>query len=319
MTTQRPSESEIFAKVDDTFTGLDQERLAGLQQMQGLQAIKQQTQQQEKKRLTLKYGEDHPRVVKINERMRYDEAANIELHHEIEKSQIKLPDVDRNSWLVHGRVLDQNRKGVPKLTLSLHDENDQWLEALGHACTNEQGYFVLRYHGTEGQEPRIPDTQKLFLIVTDAENQVRHRETEPLYLDLGVIDYRLIVLTGKIEVCTPPKPESGSSSGLPKDAWIALGTVKDEQGNPLPGLIVSLYDKDLLFDDSLGTTTTDAGGNFYFIYRTEAFNKLFDSNPELYLKVLDSSGRVLYNSRSAVRTQVGRVEEFKIVLPQRKI
>ena len=90
------------------------------------------------------------------------------------------------------------------------------------------------------------------------------------------------------------------------------GIVTDENDKGLKGLTISLYDEDLIFDDILGTTITNENGNFEIIYRTEAFEFLFEKRPDLYIKVLDSNGKKLYSSEKAVRPNVGNVEEFVI-------
>lgn len=65
------------------------------------------------------------------------------------------------------------------------------------------------------------------------------------------------------------------------------GRVADKNGQGLAGLTVSVYDKDPLFDDRLGTATTGAQGDFRISYRTEDFQDLIEANPDLYLKVMD--------------------------------
>lgn len=306
---KQPSEEEIFEKVDTAFNTLDKERLAGLERISLMHNIRDQAQQQEKARLTAKYGEDHPRVTKISNRLQYNQGARLELDYEIEKSKITLPDIDSNTWLVHGRVLDQDRKGVPDMTVSLYDENGQWVEELGHACTDERGYFALRYQ-VKDKKPDVPETQPLYLTVTDEQQKIRHRETEPLYGAIGLMDYRLIILGEEDGTCTPPQP----GVDVPADAWVVTGTVSDENSKPLPSLVVRLYDKEMVFADKLGSALTDASGCFSMTYNREEFGALFEKKPDLYLKVQDRSGQELYNSTKAVQCEAGKVEKFKIVI-----
>lgn len=108
--------------------------------------------------------------------------------------------------------------------------------------------------------------------------------------------------------------QAAVGSAVSPDAWTARGRVVGETGKGRGGLVVSLYDKDLIFDDVLGTTVTDHEGNFRITYRTEAFGDLFEQKPDLYLKATDGTGKTLYTSEQSVRSQAGREEVFNITL-----
>jgi hypothetical protein len=88
--------------------------------------------------------------------------------------------------------------------------------------------------------------------------------------------------------------------------------VADKAGKGLSGLIVSLFDKDLFWDDRLGQTETDAAGNFSLVYRSEDFRDLLERKPDIYLKVLDQKGKTLSTSKKKVRFQAGRVEIINV-------
>ena len=114
--------------------------------------------------------------------------------------------------------------------------------------------------------------------------------------------------------------ESGSTVETPTDSlveplpdpnnWVAYGRVIDENGEGVEGVIVSLYDQAHLFDNQLGTTQTDAKGEFCIIYRIQDFRNLFEASPDLYLKVMDQQNDTLYSSESTVKAGAGRVEHF---------
>lgn len=93
-----------------------------------------------------------------------------------------------------------------------------------------------------------------------------------------------------------------------------------ETGQPLPGLIVRAYDKDLLYDDLLGDTTTDALGRFEIRYAGNDFRELFETHPDIYFKILDIKGkRVIHSTADSVRCDTGIDEFFEIEIPQHKI
>lgn len=100
-----------------------------------------------------------------------------------------------------------------------------------------------------------------------------------------------------------------------------IGTVvEQESGKPLEGLRVRAYDKDLVFDDDLGETTTDAAGRFEISYTDVQFRDLEETEPDLYLRVYDADGsQLLYSSEKAVRRSALMLEEFDIRIPGEKL
>ena len=92
------------------------------------------------------------------------------------------------------------------------------------------------------------------------------------------------------------------------------GRVTDESGKGIGGLIVSLYDKDLFFDDRLGQAETDNQGNYNLTYQAEDFRDLIERKPDIYLKVLDQDDETLHTSKRKLRCEAGRVEIINIKL-----
>lgn len=86
------------------------------------------------------------------------------------------------------------------------------------------------------------------------------------------------------------------------DRWVICGRVVDcESRRPVAGVKVFAYDVDLLQDDPLGSSFTDASGHFRIIYTTADFSKTifhwlnveWPAGPDLYFRVESSSGSVL--------------------------
>jgi len=206
MVIKKPTDKEIFEKLDFAFDGLDSERAKGLQRLKTVHSIKNDGAVREQNRLKAKYGAEHPMVKKLDERLIYNTGLSKELDVEIERTEITQPFFDINTWMVHGRVLDKEGKGISDLTMSLYDKKKVWVEELGHACTDEHGYYSISYRAEPEKKQEIPETRELFLTVTNSTFKVLHRETEPLFVKIGQIDFRLIVLDDKSEVCEPPQP-----------------------------------------------------------------------------------------------------------------
>jgi hypothetical protein len=100
-----------------------------------------------------------------------------------------------------------------------------------------------------------------------------------------------------------------------------VGTVVEtESGQPLGGLLVRGYDKDLIKDDHLGDTHTDAAGRFEIVYSEVQFKDLHETLPDLYLRIFDASGkRLLHTTENAVRANALVIERFEIRIPRAKL
>jgi hypothetical protein len=99
------------------------------------------------------------------------------------------------------------------------------------------------------------------------------------------------------------------------------GSVSEEEsGRPLEGLLVRAYDKDLLADDHLGDSHTNAAGRFEIEYTEAQFRDLHETLPDLYLRVFDGSGKkLLHTTEDAVRANALVVEHFEIRIPRARL
>lgn len=100
-----------------------------------------------------------------------------------------------------------------------------------------------------------------------------------------------------------------------------IGTVVEaESGKPLQGLRVRAYDKDLVFDDKLGDTLTDATGKFEISYSEVHFRDLEETEPDVYIRIYDSAGKkLLYTTEKAVRKSAQVTERFDVKIPKAKL
>lgn len=88
--------------------------------------------------------------------------------------------------------------------------------------------------------------------------------------------------------------------------------VEKESGAPVRGLFVRAYDKDLIYDDLLGTATTDDEGRFTMAYSERDFRELFEKKPDIYLEVYAPPMRFLVNTKDAIRWGASTDEHFVI-------
>jgi hypothetical protein len=78
-------------------------------------------------------------------------------------------------------------------------------------------------------------------------------------------------------------------------AFKIYGKVRERESKiGVHSLIVEALDKDLIFDDRLGSVTTDIDGNFEIRYDKEDFQELFfDQRPDIYLRIKTPDGKLV--------------------------
>lgn len=98
------------------------------------------------------------------------------------------------------------------------------------------------------------------------------------------------------------------------------GRVREkESGLGVEGLMVRAYDKDLLFDDLLGTAITRQDGTFELVYGEHDFRELFDKRPDIYLAIYAPPSRLLVETKKHVRWNAGKDEDFQIELTRESL
>ena len=91
---------------------------------------------------------------------------------------------------------------------------------------------------------------------------------------------------------------------------------EEETGRAIPNLIVRAFDKDIAFDDKLGSAMTDPEGRFEILFDEAAFKDMFESKPDLYLQVFDFSGqRLLLDTSGSVRWNASHKEFYPLQIP----
>jgi carotenoid cleavage dioxygenase len=108
-----------------------------------------------------------------------------------------------------------------------------------------------------------------------------------------------------------------------------LGIVKEkESGNPVPGLVVFAYDKDVLRNDLLGKTKTDSDGKFSIEYDSTDFKEPLERNPDIFVEVYrakdikaSKKGRIkpIYTTRRNIRYRASSSEKYYIEIPKKKL
>jgi hypothetical protein len=195
---------EALGYMDKSVSQLDEQRLSGLQEFKTNQQVRDEVMQQEKIRLESKYGAGHPRVQKAESRLVFNQQMVAGLDKEIEKASIKTEPFDSNSWRIHGKVFDRDKKPVQGLTVYFSDQKKIWIKATGTACTNETGYYSLTLDektlGTYLKQP-------LWLSVSDKDKNILFLASVATYASKGSIVYQDIYLY--VQDCGTPPPGGG--------------------------------------------------------------------------------------------------------------
>jgi hypothetical protein len=323
----------FLKKIGFSPTIFDRIRMQELESLKTAQQTKMEAYKIERERLAAKYGIDHSRVKKLDDRLKYNEGIIKGLDIEIESAGIKFPDFDKStSWMVCGRVFNKELKGIKGLTVSLYDNQGKWINQMGYTGTDERGYYSLIYPAEKIKKNQTKEDQELFLTVSDKQNHILHRESEPLFVKIGQIDTRMIVITDQVGTSPPPGPDQGkpgpgqdqteqeqkqkqTGSTQDKEQWIVEGAVKDEKNKPIKGIKVNLYDTEHRFDDRLGSKVTDKNGKFKFTFKGEDFQALKEAKADIHLEVVDDKDEAVYTSPEPVRCKPGGVDTFDILIP----
>ncbi|HVZ41828.1 MAG TPA: hypothetical protein VHI13_21280 [Candidatus Kapabacteria bacterium] len=107
---------------------------------------------------------------------------------------------------------------------------------------------------------------------------------------------------------------TGIDRHLDAASWMVRGTVTDAAGRPVQDVIVTVWDRDLFFDDRLGQARTNDLGEYALRYATEAFRDFFERKPDVYVRVTDEAGKHLAETKCIYRPEAGEVEIIDIRL-----
>ena len=92
---------------------------------------------------------------------------------------------------------------------------------------------------------------------------------------------------------------------------------ESETGRPLPGLVVCAFDKDVVTDDYLGESETDAVGRFEIRFTDADFKDAVESQPDLYLCVfVPGDDQPVHDTSYAIRRDASEDEYYEIEIPR---
>jgi hypothetical protein len=213
---------ESAAQFESDLAKSDTVRGIALTGLQRLRAARTEHVKREQAWLATTLGADHPEVVRLNAELEAGRDFDGVLGAEIDRVNATPPVVNERGWVLHGFVRNQQLQGQAKLTVALFDRSNRWIESLGHTCTDERGYFQLRF--VPGKEIVLEQGRELFVHISDPTQKELYCDKKPMLAVLGEIRYREIILGAEPVTCSPPaspKPDASTAAAAEPDASTA--------------------------------------------------------------------------------------------------
>jgi hypothetical protein len=130
------------------------------------------------------------------------------------------PQVAPSGWALHGRVFDPELKPVSGFTVFLVDTAKAYQQAYGFAYTDDTGYFLLNYAGSDpaSRDKSATSTQaqpELFFEITDSKEMPVYLSPTTFQPVLGSATYQNIILPADDQAIGAP-PAQIRAVALPK-------------------------------------------------------------------------------------------------------
>ncbi|MCZ6711532.1 MAG: PASTA domain-containing protein [Gammaproteobacteria bacterium] len=170
---------------------LKAERITALGEAAQVQVMMQSLLQHEALRIENKLGKQHPRSRQLKARVQSNLQLVNALELERELTRIEVPEVADDAALVHGRVVDEDERGIEKLVVCLVNDAGAPIRDTGEPTTDASGYHAFTL------DPKLVDRlieeheAGVFLAVFTPRRRLVHQEPKPLALARGA---RLLVV-----------------------------------------------------------------------------------------------------------------------------
>ncbi|MCU0541834.1 MAG: carboxypeptidase-like regulatory domain-containing protein [Oscillatoriaceae cyanobacterium Prado104] len=311
---------EILKKLTETFTDAGSTNINALQQIRDVQVMMGSLLQHEAKRLEKKLGTDNLRVQQFQASIKRNQTIAKDLEVELEIAKIRVPEVDPKDSLIHGRIVDKNRRGLAGLVVSIADVRGNAIRAFGKTTTDVSGYYALPVKAEVLQKVTASIKEGVVVVVSNANEELIYRNHNPVRL---VASDRILVesVINRSDISSPgggkqpsEKPPTDDQTPAPQEAWVVRGRVTDETGKGIAGLMVSALDRDRRYDDKLGSALTNREGEFRITYRVQDFREGLERGPDLYVTIIDIEGNLLHSSIDSIRENAKREEVYEIRL-----
>ncbi len=227
-------QAQVKHELNRALKSADPCRTESLQKLQRLRSARTKNQQRERLRLTEKLGGEHPRVMALQAKIDTNHKVARNLKMESVRAQTVAPLVEKDCWLVHGRVINERLEAVPGMKAALYNRSGCPIETCGSEITDETGYFNLTVKNVAkdardtapmkkqpvddvgatnatnrktGDEATADKNMEGFLYVLDRNDVTVHRDRRPLIIAAGQTQYLEVVLDDA-GVVSPVQPKT---------------------------------------------------------------------------------------------------------------
>jgi hypothetical protein len=181
----------LTGTLEELFASLEDSRSEALEEVKELEIASRVLLQNEAMRLDRKVGRDHPRTRALRSSLEQNLNNITEFTAATQIAAITVPKVDENQTLIHGRVIDEQFRGVGGLFVSIEDEEGRILTPLGRSETDASGYYALVIDPDTLEKVSEAAKEGVFLTVRTRKDKVVHREFNPLRIaegDRGIVE-----------------------------------------------------------------------------------------------------------------------------------
>lgn len=188
-------------QLDEAASLLQEQRTQQLLEVHLNQHIDQRATEREHARLSQKYGEGHPRVQAMAARLEQNNLFLVAVDQEISRSKNRQEPLPKGGWRVQGQVFETTDKPAAKVSVYFSDSQHEPIQKLGHACTDEQGYYAITLDNDQVERGQ---QTPLYLTVADENMTVLYSAHEPLQAVADTIDLYDVHLGNKQQPCDSP-------------------------------------------------------------------------------------------------------------------
>lgn len=240
-------QAQVKCELDQTINSADPLRADSLLRLQRVRSAKTKNQERERSRLTGKLGGEHPRVTALQAKIDTNYEVARYLNLESVRARTEVPTVASDDWLVHGRVMNEQREFVPGMKTALYDRSGCPVQTCGSEITDKTGYFMLTVKNAAngarasaeikknivddagatkasdrktvadtGDKATADKNFEVYLYVLDRNDAIVYRDKRPMTIAAGQVQYLEVVLDDG-DVDHPPQAETrylGNSSTM---------------------------------------------------------------------------------------------------------